>query len=240
MQRVRGLQEAGQELGRRDAPRPHPRRAKTARFSLSKDASLPLSASYETDTPWGSWAAADQARSYRSAYADDAIWPESVTKRYWVPVVMAWNEVGYPQDVLDAMLGGETELTDDVQRVLRAMEDLADVLADEPEGSIRTVAYALARKLAWRRAEIKAEEDRSPVEVLHEHFCWYLGVDGTRDWDAELPSAYGLRNAIEAWGNTVTSKRMWSSQATAIKALVLHNASPYEARQAARAAFGRV
>jgi hypothetical protein len=194
---------------------------------------------YETDTPWGSWAAADQARSYRSAYADDATWPESVTRRYWVPVVTAWNELGYPQDVLDAMLGGETELTDDVQQVLRAMEDLADVLADEPEGSIRTVAYALARKIAWRRAEIKAEEGRSPVEVLYEHICWYLGVDGTRGWDAELPSADGLRNAIETWVNKITSKKMWGSQAAAIKALVLHNASPYEARQAARAAFGR-
>jgi hypothetical protein len=41
----------------------------------------------------------------------------------------------------------------DVQRVLRAIEDRAD----EPEGSNRTVAYALARKLAWRRSEIKAE-----------------------------------------------------------------------------------
>jgi hypothetical protein len=193
---------------------------------------------YETDTPWGSWAAADQARSYRSAYADDAIWPESVTRRYWVPVVTAWNEVGYPQDVLDAMLGGETELTDDVQQVLRAMEDLADVLAGEPEGSTGTVAYALARKIAWRRSEIKAEAGRSPVEVLYEHICWYFGVDGTRGWEAELPSADGLRSAIEAWVNTVTSKKMWSSQAAAIKALALHNASPYEARQAARAAFG--
>jgi hypothetical protein len=113
-------------------------------------------------------------------------------------------------------------------------------LADEPEGSIRTVAYALARKIAWRRSEIKAEEGRSPVEVLYEHICWFLGVDGTRGWDAELPSADGLRSAIEAWVNKITSKKMWSSQAAAIKALVLHNASPYEARQAARAAFGRV
>jgi hypothetical protein len=111
-------------------------------------------------------------------------------------------------------------------------------LADEPHGSIRTVMYALARKLAWRRSEIEAEEGRSPVEVLYEHICWYMDVDGTRGWEAELPSAEGLRSAIGTWVNTVTSKRMWSSQATAIKALVLHNASPYEARQAARAAFG--
>jgi hypothetical protein len=119
------------------------------------------------------------------------------------------------------------------------MSGRADVLADEPEGSIRTVAYALARKLAWRRSEIKAEESRSPVEVLYEYIYWYLGVDGTHGSEAGQPSADGLRNAIEAWVNTVTSKRMWSSQAAAIKALVLHNASPYEARQAARAASGR-
>jgi hypothetical protein len=119
------------------------------------------------------------------------------------------------------------------------MSGRADVLADEPEGSIRTVVHALARKIAWGRSEMKAEEGRSPVEVLYEHICWFLGVDGTRGWEAELPSADGLRHTIEAWVNKVTSKKMWSSQATAIRALVLHNASPYEARQAARAASGR-
>ena len=119
------------------------------------------------------------------------------------------------------------------------MSGRVDVLADEPEGSIRTVVHALARKIAWRRSEIRAEEGRSPVEVLYEHICWYFGVDGTRGWEAELPSAEGLRNAIEAWVNKITSKRMWSSQAAAIRALVLHNASPNEARQAARAVFGR-
>jgi hypothetical protein len=53
---------------------------------------------YETDTPWGSWAAADQSRSYRSAHAYDAIWLESITRRCWVPVVTPWNKVGYPQE----------------------------------------------------------------------------------------------------------------------------------------------
>jgi hypothetical protein len=87
------------------------------------------------------------------------------------------------------------------------MSGRADVLADEPEGSICTVAYALARKLAWRPSEMKAEKDRSPVEVLYEHICWYFGVDGTRGWDAELPSADGLRHAIETWVSKITSKR---------------------------------
>jgi hypothetical protein len=65
-------------------------------------------------------------------------------------------------------------------------------------------------------------------------------VDGTGDWEPALPSADGLRPAVTQWVEKVAAKRgVWPSQAAAIRALVLHGASPREAKAAARAAYNR-
>ena len=62
----------------------------------------------EDDVVWGLRAAASQERSYRSAYADDGAWPKSVTRDFWDILVTAWYEVGWADDVLDALVGSET------------------------------------------------------------------------------------------------------------------------------------
>jgi hypothetical protein len=47
-----------------------------------------------------------------------------------------------------------------------------------------------------------------------------------------------MRRDVEAWVEKVMAhKGVWASQAAAIQALVLHSASPQEARRAASAAF---
>ena len=48
---------------------------------------------YEDDVLWGSWAAADRERSYRSAYADDNAWPKSITRDLWDALVAVWGPV---------------------------------------------------------------------------------------------------------------------------------------------------
>ena len=78
-----------------------------------------------------------------------------------------------------------------------------------------------------------------PAEAPAEAFCCSLGVDGRFGWHKELPSAKSLRRPVEDWVPRVVNKRgVWPSQRAAIGALVLHGASPREARAAARAAFG--
>ena len=65
-------------------------------------------------------------------------------------------------------------------------------------------------------------------------------MDGTGDWEPKLPSADGLRGAVGVWVGKVAARRdVWPSQAAAIRALVLHGASPQEAKAAARAAYNR-
>ncbi len=71
------------------------------------------------------------------------------------------------------------------EAAVEMMERLAEVLADESDGSVRAVARALARRVA---------------RVARQHGAW-------------------------------------PNQRAAISALVLHGASPREARSAARAAF---
>jgi hypothetical protein len=95
---------------------------------------------YEDDVLWGSWAQADHERSCRSAYADEGAWPRSVTRDLWDILTAAWAEVSWADDVLDALAGGETEITEEAQQVIDVMEILADALADESDGAARTVA----------------------------------------------------------------------------------------------------
>jgi hypothetical protein len=193
---------------------------------------------YEDDVLWGSWAQADQERAYRSAYADDSAWPKSVTRDLWDALVAVWGEVGWADDVLDALVGGETEITEETQRVIDVMEVLADTLADEPEGATRTVARALATRVLKLGVKVKTEDGQAPYEVLSEAFGWFLGVDVTYGWSMAQASAEGMESAVTRWVEKVTTLRgVWKSQAAAVTALVLHDASPGEGRKAARAAF---
>jgi hypothetical protein len=193
---------------------------------------------YETDDPWPSWVAADGTRSYRSAYMDDNLWPDVVTRELYGEVLSAWREVGYAADVFDALAGTSTGAPDEAQDAIEMMERLAEVLAEESDGSIRGVARALARRVARMHLEIQVEDGQSREDALAEALCWSLGVDGTYGWHEELPSAESLRRPVENWVARVNSQRgIWPSQKAAIGALVLHGASPVEARNAARAAF---
>ena len=51
-----------------------------------------------------------------------------------------------------------------------AMEILADILTDEPAGSVRTVARALANRVLKDGLKVKTEDGQAPYEVLSEAF----------------------------------------------------------------------
>jgi len=96
---------------------------------------------------------------------------------------------------------------------------------------------ALARRVHVLGAHVKTDDGQTLQDALHEAFAWFLGAEAG-GWEYELPTADGLRRGIEQWVEKATSaKGVWKSQAAAIRALVLHSASPQEARQAAQAAF---
>ena len=191
----------------------------------------------ETDTPWPTWVEADATRAYRSPYMDDSAWPTSVPCEVWGVLIQGWAEMGWADQVLDALTGAEVELTEAEKWVVQAMEDLADRLAGEEDGACRTVAAALARRVHALGVHVKIDDDQTPQDALYEAFAWFLGAEAA-GWEYELPTADGLRRGIEQWVEKATSaKGVWKSQAAAIRALVLHSASPQEARQAAQAAF---
>ncbi|NIV31612.1 MAG: hypothetical protein GWN58_19635 [Anaerolineae bacterium] len=193
---------------------------------------------YETDSPWPSWVAADGTRSYQSPYADENLWPDAVTRELYVEALVAWREVGYADEVFDALLGASTGTSPAADWAIGVMERLAEAVEHEPDGSVRVVARALARRLARMPLEFQVEDGRSREEVLAETLAWSLGVDGSYGWHKELPSAESLRTPVENWVRRVAARRtIWPSQKAAISALVLHGASPWEARNAARAAF---
>jgi len=195
---------------------------------------------YETDSPWASWIEADGTRSYHSPFADDNAWPSVVTREVWCGVLAAWASVGQAEDVLDPLMGYTAEVLPEAEAAVEAMEDLAELLADEEGGSVRTVARALALRLCGRRIHIRTEPGVLPTEALSEALSWALGVDGSAAWEPEPPSADAMRRDVEVWVEKVmTHKGVWASQAAAIQALVLRNASPQEARVAGRAAFTR-
>ena len=161
-----------------------------------------------------------------------------MTVELYREVLMAWREAGYAADVFDALLGVGTEAPPEAEAAIEMMERLAEVLADESDGSVRAVARALARRVARMPLVVQVEDGQSREEALAEALCWSLGVDGTYGWHEELPSAESLRHPVENWVARVARQRgVWPSQRAAISALVLHGASPAEARNAARAAF---
>jgi ABC-type ATPase involved in cell division len=188
---------------------------------------------YETDSPWPTWLAADQTRSYRSPYQDDRAWPDAVTQGLWLEALEAWAWVDDVELALAALAGEDVYLGAAEEAVLEMMDTLAEALADVPDGSAQRVAGALA----FRVKDLHRLADR---QALYEAFCEHFGVDGTGGWEPELPSADGLRSAIETWVEKVAAKRgVWPSQAAAIRALALHGASPREAKAAAQAAYSR-
>jgi len=191
----------------------------------------------ETDSPWPSWLEGEDNRAYRSPYAGDAAWPKSVTRSMWASLVAAWKNAGDADQVFAAMVGGECELSEDEQRVLVLLENLADTLSEETDGSARTVASALANKVHTLGVHVQVEDDQTPQEALRDTFAWFLGAEAGR-WEYELPTADGLPRSVEEWvGRVCNARGVWPSQSAAIQALKLHNASPQEARIAARAAF---
>jgi len=196
-----------------------------------------LDAPFENDVLWASQVEAEQDRAYRSAYADDSAWPKSVTRDLWDILLVAWSQVGWADDVLDALMGGETEITEETRLVVDVMEVLADAVVDELDGSVRTVARALANRVLKDGLAVKTEDGQAPYEVLSETFGWYLGVDTTYGWNATLATAKGMEHRATAWVEKVAPRCKWPSQAAAVSALVLHDASPGEAKAASRTTY---
>jgi hypothetical protein len=187
---------------------------------------------------WARDREADRGRSYRSAYADDSTWPEVVTRKLWKQVCDAWLMVGAASDVMDPLLGGETEIFESAERAVVAMEELAEILAEVGDGNVRTVARALARRIVQMGVLVDTEPGQLPVEALSEAIGWFLRVDLSYQWEPEQPRTESVQPAIESWVAKIASaKGVWVSQAKAVEALVLHDASPREAKAVARAAY---
>jgi hypothetical protein len=49
---------------------------------------------HETNSPWPTWVAADGTQSYRSPYADEDRWPDSVTAELFGAILSAWRGGG--------------------------------------------------------------------------------------------------------------------------------------------------
>ena len=148
-------------------------------------------------------------------------------------------ENGWDEDELAAKLGRVLDLNgrrNGLESQLVGI--LADILAAEPDGSVRTVARALANRVLKDGLKVKTEDGQAPYEVLSEAFGWFLGVDVTYGWSAVEASVEGMESAITGWVEKVTALRgVWKSQAAAVTALVLHDASLGESKKAARAAL---
>ena len=187
---------------------------------------------------WARDREAEEGRAFKSAYADDAAWPVTVTRKLWRRVVDTWLMVGAASDVMDPLLGGETEIPESAERAVTAMEDLAEALAQAGDGNVRTVARALARRIVNNGVFVSTGPGELPVEALSESIGWFLGVDLTYRWESEQPRAESMQPRVQGWVAKVAgAKGVWPSQAKAVEALVLHDASPYEARAIARAAY---
>jgi hypothetical protein len=61
--------------------------------------------------------------------------------------------MGYANDVLDTLMSDEVEVYEEAQAAVETMGLLAEVLADELDGSIRTVARALARRRTYQNRQ---------------------------------------------------------------------------------------
>jgi len=193
----------------------------------------------DDDTPWATHLAADGMRAWETATADENTWPTVVSKQVWKDTVDAWATIGWAGDVLDILDGtapesGEPRITTAVV----SLEILGDVLLDEPDGSTRIVARALANRLHANGVIIGHEDDQTAQDALFERICWLWNVDGSSEWEAALPSAESLRAPVKAWFDiTAKARGVWPSQAAAVGAVVLHGDSPAEATTAARATF---
>jgi hypothetical protein len=163
---------------------------------------------YETDSPWPRWRAADPTRSFRSPYRDDNAWPDSVTPTPLGAVLEPWDWVGWAGNVLDALLGAKVELGPEEEHAVVMLERLAEVLADEPDGSVRAVARVLARIIVDKGVSVKTEPGQTPQEALFEALCWYLGVDGTCGWQEQLPSVEAPRPRAEQWVKKCWARRI--------------------------------
>ena len=97
--------------------------------------------------------------------------------------------VGAASDVMDPLLGGETEIPESAERAVAAMEELAEALAKAGDGNVRTVARALARRIVQMGVLVDTEPGQLPVEALSEAIGWFLGVDLSYPWEAEQPRA---------------------------------------------------
>jgi hypothetical protein len=110
--------------------------------------------------------------------------------------------------------------------------------AEAGDGNTRTVARALARRIVQMGVLVDTEPGQLPVEALSEAIGWFLGVDLSYQWEPEQPRAESVQPAVEGWVAKVAgTKGVWASQAKAVEALVLHNASPREAKAVAQAAY---
>jgi hypothetical protein len=95
----------------------------------------------ETDSPWPSWLEGEDNRTYRSLYAD-AAWPKSVIRRMWASLAATWKNVGDADQVFAAVAGAECELSEDEQRVLVLLQNLADALLEPPQLAFICVVVA--------------------------------------------------------------------------------------------------
>ena len=96
----------------------------------------------DMDSPWSSWLEGEENRAYRSPYADDAAWPKSMIRRMWTSLAAAWKNVGDADQVFAAMVGAECELSEDEQRVLVLLQNLADALLEPPQLAFICVVVA--------------------------------------------------------------------------------------------------
>jgi hypothetical protein len=97
--------------------------------------------------------------------------------------------VGAESDVMDPLLGGETEIPESAVNAVEAMEDLAEALAEAGDSNTRTVARALARRIVNMGVSVATEPGQLPVEVLSEAIGWFLGVDLSYQWEPKQPRA---------------------------------------------------
>jgi hypothetical protein len=101
--------------------------------------------------------------------------------------------------VFDGLLGVGTEAPPQAEAAIEMMERLAEVLADESDGSVRAIPRAVARRVDRMPVVVQVEDGQSRKETLAETLCWSLGVDGTFGWHQELPSVESLRHPVENW-----------------------------------------
>ena len=113
-------------------------------------------------------------------------------------------------------------------------------MASETEKAQRTAVYILAEYLAATDLQVLSKDFESELGRstqiswrLRQHF----GLGSVATWEPDGESITEER--VSSWLEAVARRyAFWPSQMAAIRALAVQGASPYEARQAARRAFG--